>query len=1138
MLIKPHNKKHIGSTFLFSTIALLYYSQLSIARDLAQTPFYLQNISTEITGYTVKPNITLLVDDSGSMIANVSDEKGPISKCRKYVIQVCKEKEAPLSTECKNWNPVHWTHWVYPPEHIIKNSISVPPVLPTDPANKITQVIYNECYNYTRMDVVRDILKDVVKTHRHNFNFVLQTLNQTHFSTKFFDTAIPANYTTLQEEINSLIAKNQWGTPTFSRFNAAARNVLMNGLKYRCQKSYMIFLSDGVAQGEHKPITDSTLAGKDKNYGYDGYFDGDQIRDDEKMFKANWANPNFIYSLQYYTDTLRTKNFADFIYTKDILNPSGKEYIQTTKRSDRRLTDDAGQPWNGPDPLAHLPGHTANFTQTAQTFIIGFGLNSTILEDQLGIELLQHAASPKPDYDPVTNPKSRYYFNALTPDSVKSAFQTIFDEIQAQTQADQKTITTITPMMGSSSTKKSELLIKTMVDTESWSSQLCFYTKKIDTDDKQACKIQPSFSNRKLVLNDGIDSYLYSDSLHSDNLNNERFKIRNNANKNNQEWRDGLLSWFSRAKDDAKIKQGDFVLDYRQRSNKSNFGSTSNMGDIINNSIETIGNIEFGKRKYLITSANDGMVYIFRAANSNTNPYDLKFNYMPMAIERNSTDGSDLIGHYYQNLTSNSYGVKPQHLYLLNGGFTVVETPPQTNKPQQIFMVSNMGQAGRGAFAINIGGKDLVTGNALGADNMNNTNWYKDLFLFQTPSGANNPFGYTVGTPAIAIARVNRDNDAPTDTYTDHLRELAFINNGFNFPGKDDHAHESALHIYDVLGVDVGSAAYTKTGNAKGTLVKSLVTIGRGGLASPVVYDNNNDGVADLIYAGDYSGNLYRFDIRNPNPDKWTATRIFQAPGPITTAPALFTAPNMPNKVIVVFGTGSDLYQSDLMTKNQQYIYGIYDEYDKESNGYIHGNELVRQNLNYTGNTGELTSAPIYGWQKGWYFLLNPDGERVTTNINQLLSTGMVITKSYNHKSETENLDPSKDPCQIGKTIISNTTTSRFIQFDSRNGGKVKDSDPHFVLYDNDIPITSSSVSMNGAVGMLLSTPNVYNPLNAGQSGQQQKPGDISPPMTCFVTTPELNLSNGTVSHAVGIPLCRPQLKRLSWREIKTGFTN
>ena len=1100
--------------FLLSATSLFYNSYSFAVNQFTDTPLHLQSQTIQTTGYRVKPNITFFIDNSGSMSLTVD------AICD-YRIRTCVQKRG---RNCKRWDNPPWEPQNRGSRHSLE---SINTSLPSDePPQNIKWVDLKRCQYISRMDAVNNVLEKIVRTYRNDFYFSLIPFNQiTWGMDHFFDTSKGEDFNTVLRIISRLYPNG--GTPTFRRLNVAARNTVINRLKYRCQKSYLIILSDGAPYDSYYPNTDSTRRG------YDGYFDGNTVRDN-KIFRTT-------HGIAYFTDTLRTKNFGPYIYNKDFWHYNGLN-VNGDKSKVRRWTDDAGQPWDGPDPLAHLPGHSPRFTQTAQTFTISFGLKND--SDRLAIELLRNGASPKPDYHPVTNPYSRYFYNTMQTDEVLKAFENIFKEITAQTNEQKATITTTTPIMGESTTSNNDLLIKSRIDTEHWSSQLCFHSNNENAADKGACNKKPSFSNRKLVLNDGNQSYLASGN-HFGGLNNDSFKVANNNNQNNMEWRDGLLSWFSRSKLDHQIKQNGFVLDYRQRPNKSGFGDTRNMGDILNNPIETIGQTEFNKRKYLITSANDGMVYVFRAANSNTNPYDLKFNYMPMAIEREGTNGSDLVGHYYKDLTNNLYGkdTNHPHRYLLNGGFTVVETPPLPNKPQQIFMVSNMGQAGRGAFALNIGGKSLTTGKSIAADNMQNANWYHELFLFQTPSGFNNQFGYTIGTPAVAITRVNREQNAARDTYNTHLRELAFINNGVNFPNQETHENESALYIYDVLGVDVGTESYQVTGDAKGHLVRKLTAPnGNGGLASPVVYDIDNDGVADLVYAGDYGGNLYRFDIRDPHPDNWTVNKIFTADGPITTAPVLFEAahddkdPNAAHKVIVVFGTGSDLYQSDLQSKKQQAIYGIYDDYEQKTVSPVNKGELLQQTMSYSNNTGQLSSLPFSSAKyKGWYFRLNTDGERVTTAFSQLLSTGMVITRSYDLQKKNGNQGSSSDPCQVKLSSQSTNIQSRITQFDSRNGGKVDKNNPHFILGQNKNAI-QSSYKINGFIGLIITGMNYYNPLNAGKSGQQKIPGSIMPKENCLRVKPSAHLSSGDNIGLGGIPMCPIEFKRIGWREIKETF--
>ncbi|MCH8713227.1 PilC/PilY family type IV pilus protein, partial [Neisseria gonorrhoeae] len=76
-------------------------------------------------------------------------------------------------------------------------------------------------------------------------------------------------------------------------------------------------------------------------------------------------------------------------------------------------------------------------------------------------------------------------------------------------------------------------------------------------------------------------------------------------------------------------------------------------------------------------------------------------------------------------------------------------------------------------------------------------------------------------------------------------------------------------------------------------------------------------------YAGDRGGNMYRFDLSNSNSSKWSAKVIFEGDKPITSAPAVS---RLADKRVVIFGTGSDLTEDDVLNTGEQYIYGIFDD--------------------------------------------------------------------------------------------------------------------------------------------------------------------------------------------------------------------
>ncbi|EMU1053866.1 pilus assembly/adherence protein PilC, partial [Neisseria gonorrhoeae] len=173
---------------------------------------------------------------------------------------------------------------------------------------------------------------------------------------------------------------------------------------------------------------------------------------------------------------------------------------------------------------------------------------------------------------------------------------------------------------------------------------------------------------------------------------------------------------------------------------------------------------------------------------------------------------------------------------------------------------------------------------------------------------------------------------------------------------------------------------------------------GKGGLSSPTLVDKDLDGIVDIAYAGDRGGNMYRFDLSNSDSSKWSAKVIFEGDKPITSAPAVS---RLADKRVVIFGTGSDLSEEDVVGKDQQYIYGIFDD-DKGTgtvkvtvqNGTAGG--LLEQNLTQENKTLFLTNNKASGGSadKGWVVKLR-EGERVTVKPIVVLRTAFVTIRKY-----------------------------------------------------------------------------------------------------------------------------------------------
>ncbi|MEM7217898.1 MAG: PilC/PilY family type IV pilus protein [Pseudomonadota bacterium] len=126
----------------------------------------------------------------------------------------------------------------------------------------------------------------------------------------------------------------------------------------------------------------------------------------------------------------------------------------------------------------------------------------------------------------------------------------------------------------------------------------------------------------------------------------------------------------------------------------------------------------------------------------------------------------------------------------------------------------------------------------------------------------------------------------------------------------------------------------TEAGVISSTSGDSLAGIPNG-LGQPTVIDQDLNGTADLVYAGDLQGHLWRFDISDTDPANWTVTKIFTATfdGTTATRQSITTAPvvtKLPDQVgfVVAFGTGSFITEADGLSTDIQSVYGIWDRFE------------------------------------------------------------------------------------------------------------------------------------------------------------------------------------------------------------------
>ncbi|EPF9581424.1 PilC family type IV pilus tip adhesin, partial [Neisseria gonorrhoeae] len=430
------------------------------------------------------------------------------------------------------------------------------------------------------------------------------------------------------------------------------------------------------------------------------------------------------------------------------------------------------------------------------------------------------------------------------------------------------------------------------------------------------------------------------------------------------EWSEMLLPWTARyygndtpfQTSNKPNNQKKYSQKYRIRTKEDDNDKPRDLGDIVNSPIVAVDG-------YLATSANDGMVHLFKRNDTDQRGYELKLSYIPGTMERkdienqDSTLAKELRTFAEKGYVGDRYGV--------DGGFVLRRITDDQDRQKHFFMFGAMGLGGRGAYALDL--TKIDSSNLTGVS----------MFDVQNDKNNNNnkndnnrvELGYTVGTPQIGKIR--------------NGKYAAFLASGYAAKDIASQENKTALYVYDL----------------KDTLGTPIAKIeapgGKGGLSSPTLVDKDLDGIVDIAYAGDRGGNMYRFDLSDNDPTKWSVRAIFKGDKPITSAPAVS---RLKDKRVVIFGTGSDLTEEDVLNTDEQYIYGIFDD-DKAANNVnasrgVLGSGLLEQHLTQENKTLFLNKRSDGSGSKGWAVKLT-GGRRVTVKPTVVLRTAFVTIRKY-----------------------------------------------------------------------------------------------------------------------------------------------
>ena len=406
-----------------------------------------------------------------------------------------------------------------------------------------------------------------------------------------------------------------------------------------------------------------------------------------------------------------------------------------------------------------------------------------------------------------------------------------------------------------------------------------------------------------------------SSSHWNDGIDGRKIIFSNNYGGNQKAFRWEQLTTFQKAVVDNltaidAVNNPSRVLNFL-RGDRSNEGPGmslrtrfSVLGDIIHSNPEYVGAPEgiYTDQKYVdfknlrksrparvYVGANDGMLHAFDAATGQE-----EWAYIPSML--------------IPKIASLS-GIPYPHTYFVDGAITVQDAV--LGGDWRTVLVGSLGAGGRGLYALDVTNASLNTETASGGGNKKIL-WEERAE--NTPgdpsTGANPDIGYIFDASTIA----QLDNDL----------WYAVFGNGIGSDNGD------AVLMMKLLRRDYGDS----------TVIKIRTGTTDNGLAAPALVDIDNNGTADIAWAGDIKGDLWRFDLTGVIPPY----KVYDGDPsqPITTAPDITTHPQTGH--LVLFGTGKLYEEDDLYTESPQTLYGIW---DKGAGQTVLSTNLLPQELSF-----------------------------------------------------------------------------------------------------------------------------------------------------------------------------------------------
>jgi hypothetical protein len=388
-------------------------------------------------------------------------------------------------------------------------------------------------------------------------------------------------------------------------------------------------------------------------------------------------------------------------------------------------------------------------------------------------------------------------------------------------------------------------------------------------------------------------------------------------------------------------------------------------GTHTHNGYQTFAAAQAARAPRVYVGANDGMLHAFDAATGNE-----VFAFVPSPVLKN-----------LRYLAANPY----LHQYFVDGPLVVEDA--YFGGAWHTVLVGGLGAGGQGYFAL-----DITSAEAIGTLT-EDTAKTKVLWELTDTDTAN--LGFTYGRPAVV--RLQSSGDF-----------VVLLPNGYVNVANDGAIGDGKARLY---------ALNPATGAILGQIAVSDATddvTDPNGLSSVTAVDTDGDGRANLAYAGDIKGNVWRFDLSGA-PGSWgsaSAMRLFTATDGTGKVQAITTAPEVAlhpedslhsgTDLLVYVATGRFFEASGAGADAAGHsVYGLWDQNGAAA---VSATDLLGQTLtektHASGKRVRVASNNAVTWstQRGWRVNL-PAGERVLTD--PLLRDGRLNLTSTNVSVQT-----------------------------------------------------------------------------------------------------------------------------------------